>query len=294
MKLTASTTIVCDLDTLWQKTQVTQEHVRWDLRFSNIAYLPKNGPEEPQRFRYATRIGFGKEIVGWGETIAQCDGRGSSLRFGSDDKLSLIREGSGCWIYKPKDERVAFETVYDYGVRYGRLGLLLDRIVFRPLMIWATRWSFDRLRLWIEHGITPELARRLWTIKVTTRIALGLIWILEGLLPKALMIAPDEIELVRRSGLFWPSPTSTLQALGIAQIVAGLWLLSGRAERFVIAATTLTMSVLSTLVLHTNPETCADPLGGIIKNLALFTAALTVWLLAPITPKAARAIGKKG
>jgi uncharacterized membrane protein YphA (DoxX/SURF4 family) len=289
MKLTAGTTIKCDLHTLWERTQAPHDHVRWDLRFSNISYLPKCDPKEPQRFRYTTRIGFGKEIAGWGETVAQRDGSGSALRFGSEDNLSLIREGSGCWIYKPKDERIVFETVYDYGVRYGRLGRILDRIAFRPLMIWATRWSFDRLRLWIESGVAPELGRRLWTIKVTARIALGLIWILEGLLPKILMIAPDEIDLVRRSGIFWDSPANTLKALGVIQIMAGLWLLCGRVERLSVSIATLVMGILSALVLFTKPMVWFDPLGGIVKNLALIAAAVTVYYLAPITPKAIRA-----
>ncbi|WP_147944595.1 hypothetical protein [Microbispora sp. CSR-4] len=33
-------------------------------------------------------------------------------------------------------------------------------LVFRPLIGWATAWSFDRLRLWLETGQTPE--RSLW------------------------------------------------------------------------------------------------------------------------------------
>lgn len=31
--------------------------------------------------------------------------------------------------------------------------------MFHPLIGWATAWSFDRLRLWIERGIPPEVSR---------------------------------------------------------------------------------------------------------------------------------------
>ncbi|WLQ35410.1 hypothetical protein P8A18_19140 [Streptomyces castrisilvae] len=55
---------------------------------------------------------------------------------------------------------IRFLTGYDYEPRWGRPGRLADRLLFRPLMGWATAWSFDRLRLWCERGITPERALR--------------------------------------------------------------------------------------------------------------------------------------
>ena len=55
---------------------------------------------------------------------------------------------------------VRFITRYDYEVRWGLIGRALDRLVVRPLMGWATAWSFDRLRLWIETGVEPRGAAR--------------------------------------------------------------------------------------------------------------------------------------
>ena len=39
------------MDALWSHTQTPALHERWDLRFSRIDYLPRNGESEPQRFR---------------------------------------------------------------------------------------------------------------------------------------------------------------------------------------------------------------------------------------------------
>ena len=61
------------MDALWSHTQTPALHERWDLRFSRIEYLPRNGESEPQRFQYATRIGFGLEISGEGETVGRRD-----------------------------------------------------------------------------------------------------------------------------------------------------------------------------------------------------------------------------
>lgn len=292
MKLTAETVIRCDAETLWRRTQVPEEHARWDLRFSDIAYLPREDPEAPQRFRYATRIGFGLVIAGWGETIGQGDRRGSALRFGSADAKSLIREGAGCWVFQDAPGGVRFSTVYDYEPRYGRLGRVFDRCVFRPLMVWATRWSFDRLRLWIEEGLAPEPALRLWLARLAARSALGLVWIHEGLVPKILAVSSVELAFVARSGLGGGSPARTLAAVGVAEILAGLWLLSGRAERWAVAVTTLAMLAITARVVVDDPATLANPLGGIAKNLGLLACAAVVTLLAPLVPSAARASGR--
>lgn len=152
--------IAADLDELWARTQEPSQHQRWDLRFTEIDYLPQV-PGEPQHFRYGTRVLPFLTIAGTGISAGEKrreDGtRTSALRFSSPHPLSLLQEGSGYWRYVPTpDGGIRFLTGYDYRPRWGRFGALADRIVFRPLMGWATAWSFDRLRLWLERGITPE------------------------------------------------------------------------------------------------------------------------------------------
>ena len=149
------------LDELWHHTQAPQMHQRWDLRFTSIDYLDRADDSDPQRFRYATRIGFGAAIEGWGQTVGErldANTRTSALKFGSDDRRSLIRAGSGYWKYEQIEDEVRFITGYDYEVRWGPVGWAFDRLLFRPLIGWATAWSFDRLRLWIEQGRDPQQA----------------------------------------------------------------------------------------------------------------------------------------
>ncbi|GLW44397.1 hypothetical protein Stsp02_00590 [Streptomyces sp. NBRC 14336] len=164
--------IRADLDALWARTQEPSEHQRWDLRFTEIDYLPRE-EDEPQRFRYATRVLPFLTVAGTGVSAGERerpDGtRTSALRFSSPHPLSLLAEGSGYWRYIPDGDGVRFLTGYDYRPRWGSLGALADRLLFRPLMGWATAWSFDRLRLWLEHGITPERARRNWLAELTVR-----------------------------------------------------------------------------------------------------------------------------
>ena len=151
-----------EMDELWEKTQNPKLHQRWDLRFSEIEYLPRQD-REPQRFLYVTRIGGGARIEGAGESVGEREDatgqRTSALKFWSEDPKSLIRSGSGYWKYVPGRDGIQFITSYDYQTRFGALGTIVDKLMFRPLLGWATAWSFDCLRLWIDAGIPPEDSR---------------------------------------------------------------------------------------------------------------------------------------
>src|SRR4051812_30165854 len=82
-----------DMEELWKLTQVPDYHERWDLRFTQIEYLPRPDLSEPQRFRYTTRVGFGLKVAGEGESVGNktaADGqRTSVLKFWSNQPLSL-------------------------------------------------------------------------------------------------------------------------------------------------------------------------------------------------------------
>lgn len=123
-------------------------------------------------------------------------------------------------------------------------------------------------------------AATLHRIKLTARTALGLIWVYEGLVPKLLFLRADQIELVQRSDLIWSSPQWTLEAMGVAQVLVGLWLLSGIAERAAVLLATIWMCVLILLVARSNPSLLTDPYGALIKDLSLIASAYTVWVLA--------------
>lgn len=211
------------LDRVWDLTQKPALHQRWDLRFSTITYLPRASAEAPQRFLYTTRIGFGLAIRGTGESIAvrkiNEEEQVSSLRFGSDEKLSLILEGAGYWKYMPGDspQTVTFLTWYDYSTRFGVLGRVADT-VFRPLLGWATAWSFDRLRLWVEDDCPPEIVRTMTLIYAVARLSIVFVWLWHGLVPKLLFQNADELLMLRAAGL----TGTVLPWIGAAEILAAI------------------------------------------------------------------------
>jgi hypothetical protein len=192
------------MDDLWQKTQEPKLHERWDLRFSQIDYLPRL-PGEPQKFLYSTRIGAGLRISGEGESTGERDDlsgqRTSALKFWSEDQKSLIEVGSGYWQYTPNESGIRFLTSYDYRTRFGLVGKIADTLVFRPLIGWATAWSFDRLRLWIEQGVSPEVSRDRAFIYGLSRLTLAFIWLYHGVVPKLLYHSPDELRMLADAGV---------------------------------------------------------------------------------------------
>lgn len=223
------TKIKCDLNDLWTKTQEPSLHQEWDLRFSEISYLPKNDPTDPQKFLYSTTIGFGIKVNGIGESVAtktKDNGDSTSvLKFSSDSKISLIKEGSGYWKYVPYTDGIKFFTGYDYATRWGFLGNLLDKFIFRPLMIWATAWSFDCLKNWIEKGLHPKQSIVAQLSVFIANITLGIIWIYQGLIPKILFTDTGEIEILRQSGLFSGYEENILTIIGIVEIAFGIALI---------------------------------------------------------------------
>ena len=64
MSIYVETRIRGSMDELWRLTQTPDLHECWDLRFTSITSLQRSNDSELQRFRYATRIGFGMEIEG--------------------------------------------------------------------------------------------------------------------------------------------------------------------------------------------------------------------------------------
>lgn len=130
------------------------------LRHARTSLAPDCSPETGTNFgsgaladdiRTGTEMLYEKSLLGltirgFGRYALHRPMRQSTFEFWSDDARSLIRRGTGLWRYVPRsDGRIEFRTSYTYGVRWGTLGRVIDRFVFRPLIRWETHRSFARL-----------------------------------------------------------------------------------------------------------------------------------------------------
>jgi hypothetical protein len=280
------------MDALWAHTQTPALHEKWDVRFSRIDYLPKAHETEPQRFRYATRIGFGFEVSGEGETVGQRDStdgsRSSALRFSSAQPLSIIREGSGYWKYMPTTEGIRFLTWYDYRTRFGPVGTLFDRLIFRPLIGWATAWSFDRLRLWLEQRVDPEQAMRQTLIHFIARVAAAVVFAYQGLVPKLLTRNLDEVAMLRDVGLSTGVTDIAVIALGIFELAFAAVLLVAWHRRWPSLMCLASMLVATAVVGLNSPQYLAAAFNPVSLNLAVACLAGIDLLVLGNIPSAAR------
>jgi hypothetical protein len=275
------------LDALWEYTQTPERHERWDLRFSRITYLPKAHDADPQRFHYCTRLGFGFEVSGEGESTGQRDladgSRSSALSFRSDHPLSIIREGSGYWRYVPTTDGIRFLTWYDYRTRFGAAGALWDRWIFRPLIGWATAWSFDRLRLWLERGIEPAQTLRQALVHGVARIALAGIFAYQGVVPKILTTDPDELALLHDAGIGGALAPIALTALGALELLFAAVLLIAWHRRWPLWVCLGAMVLATAEVAFNSPHfltTAFNPvaLNGAVASLAAIDALVVAGL----------------
>lgn len=282
------------MDRLWEHTQDPALHQQWDLRFSQIDYLPRASEAEPQRFRYATRIGLGLPIAGEGESVGQRDlpggPRSSALKFSSSDPRSLILEGSGYWKYIPVENGIRFLTWYDYQPRFGPLGTLVDRLTFRPLLGWATAWSFDRLRLWLEEGIPPSTALRQACTHASARLTLAFVFAYQGLVPKLVLHHPDELSMLQQGGVSPTGVALVVNLAGVAELAFAASLLLFRRARWP-AILTLILMVLATIgVALKSPAFLGAAFNPVVLNAAVAALALVDLMNLPGAPSASRCL----
>lgn len=288
--------IHASMDELWEKTQNPQLHERWDLRFTQIEYLARQS-DEPQKFLYRTRIGFGLQIDGSGESTGTRDGdsgqRTSSLKFWSEDPKSLIKTGSGFWKYVPNQSAIRFFTWYDYETRFGAFGKSIDRWLFRPLLGWATAWSFDRLRLWIEKGIPPETSRDRALVYAISRGTMAFIWFYHGLVPKLLYHDKIELDLLGRI-----APPNVLHSIttvaGVVEIIFALLLLLLWRQTWLLWLTVILMLCGIPAVALTSPEYLHAAFNPVTLNMSLAAFAAIALVARRDLPTAANCRRKPG
>lgn len=269
--------VASDMEALWRHTQQPKLHERWDLRFSEIDYLPKTSPEDDQDFLYLTRIGFGLSIRGTGKSRAPdvaADGvRTSVLAFGTGHPLSLIGRGGGYWRYSPlPDGGVRFVTRFDYRTRFGSAGRWLDRLLFRPLFGWATAWSFDALRLWLDRGVPPEESLLRAKLHALSVAVLSLSWAYAGLVPKQMYpAASGELDLLRALGWFPGIEPAINAALGISELLLAGIVALRRSPRL-LTAQAIALCALTAGAMATSPALLYAPFNPLVLAMLMLAA----------------------
>jgi uncharacterized membrane protein YphA (DoxX/SURF4 family) len=271
-------------DRLWALTQTPEFHQRWDLRFTRIHYLP--GAAGPQTFEYETRVAPGVVIRGTGQTTSEfrssAGERSSALVFASSDPRSLIRKGSGYWQYTPMHaEQTRFATSYDYAPRWGVAGRIVDAVIFRPMMAWATAWSFDRLARWATRDVSPETSRGISIAYTVARMSLVVLWLYHGIVPKLLGPHPGEVALAMHAGISAAHVHAFLIAIGIGEVLIAALLALLWHRRWPAMVSGLLMILALLVVLITSPAAAFGPFNVVTTNIMVGALSAVVYVLQP-------------
>ena len=172
-------------------------------------------------------------------------------------------------------------------------GALFDRLIFRPLMGWATAWSFDRLRLWLEQDVAPEQALRHTLIHAISRVALAIVFVYHGLIPKLLTTNVDEIAMVRDPGLAAGVAGSVVTALGILELTFAALLVAWHRRWPLFLC--LALMLLATAAIGMNsPRYFGAAFTPFTLNLAVASLAGIDLLVVGSIPSAARCLRRPG
>ncbi|BCB36845.1 membrane protein [Bacillus cereus] len=269
------------MEKLWEYTQEPHIHTEWDARFTEISYVEKQ-EGEPQKFLYKTKIGFGLEIAGEGESIGEIrketGERISSLKFWTDNTLSLIQIGRGYWKYTPCKEHIHFETQYDYDTRYGRMGNVIDFYMFRPLLGWATAWSFDALKLWLEKGLHPRLLIRRTMTYWLVCFLFAFVWMYQGIFPKIIFSHPEEMKMLSAIIGSTGNSIAILKVIGMLEIIFGIiWLFPVPKQKLFLLH--IFMLIALTIVAgFTNIVSFTEPFNPITLNVLLMGVSIVGYM----------------
>ncbi|MDM5193083.1 DoxX-like family protein [Bacillus hominis] len=269
------------MEKLWEYTQEPDIHTEWDARFTEISYLEKK-EGEPQQFLYKTKIGFGLEIAGEGESIGEIrketGERISSLKFWTDNTLSLIQIGRGYWKYTTNKEYIHFETQYDYDTRFGRIGNVIDSYIFRPLLGWATAWSFDALKLWLEKGLHPSLLIKRTITYWLVCFLFAFVWLYQGIVPKIIFAHPEEVEML--SMLIGSNENSmfALKIIGLLEVFFGVVWILPLPKRKLFLMHIILLLVLTLAAGFTNIISFTEPFNPITLNVLLMGVSIVGYI----------------
>ncbi|MDQ0269746.1 DoxX-like family protein [Cytobacillus purgationiresistens] len=290
------TEIHTSIEKLWEATQTPSLHEQRDIRFSSITYLPKKEGEE-QHFSYKRSLGPLIEIEGWGVSAGSYDSkngtRSSSLHFGANTSLSPIKEGKGYWKYSPRQENVNFITQYNYEVPFGKIGGFFDAILIRPMIGWGTALSFDVLKNWLEKGESPAAQYMRFFSSWMISLFFCFIWFYHGLIPKLVLMHPDEITMITNLvPLSEMTGYRLVQLAGILEICFAVTWLVLRNKRKLFMLQIFIFPLLTIGAIAANPASLMAPFNPLTFNISLWVLSIAGFILSKELPSSRNCIRK--
>jgi hypothetical protein len=142
------------------------------------------------------------------------------------------------------------------------------------LLGWATAWSFDRLRLWVEKGILPEVSRDRTFVHALSRLTVAFVWLYHGLIPKLIYRNSDELSMLRDAGIPNSHLLAVTSSLGFIEVCVALVLVFFWKSRWPLWFTLVAMVSAVLAVGLASPSFLTAAFNPVTLNLSVATLAL--------------------
>jgi len=151
---------------------------------------------------------------------------------------------------------------------------------------WATAWSFDRLRLWIEKGILPEVSRDRTFVYALSRLTVAFVWLYHGLVPKLIYRNPDELNMLHAAGIPNSRLLAAMASLGFIEVCVALVFVIFWKSRWPLWFTLIAMISAVLAVGITSPNFLTAAFNPVTLNLSVATLAVIGLLTGTDLPSA--------
>ncbi len=125
-------------------------------------------------------------------------------------------------------------------------------------------------------GASCVAERRVRQIALLARVALALVFLWHGLVPKILWLSPDEIAMIQAHGL--TAVESVARLAGIAEVALALLLLRSRDRPWPLALAGVVLLALLLDVALFSPHLLLQAFDPLTTNLAALALCLVAWL----------------
>ncbi len=150
--------------------------------------------------------------------------------------------------------------------------------MFRPLLGWATAWSFDALKLWLEKGLHPRLLIRKTMTYWLVCFLFAFVWMYQGIVPKLVFTHSEELKMLSVMIGSTEHSIFVLKIIGLLEIIFGvLWLLPFP-KRKVFFVHIFMLIVLTIATGFTNIVSFTEPFNPITLNVLLMGLSIVGYI----------------
>lgn len=123
-------------------------------------------------------------------------------------------------------------------------------------------------------------SKQLATVHAVARVTLAFVFLWHGLVPKLLFKHPDELALMRDSGLSAAGAARAVMVIGVAEVVYAIVLLLAWRVRALLLAATVAMVVITPGIVFGSPRFIPAAFTPVTLNLCVAVLGVIGWMAA--------------